>query len=198
MLTTSKSWLRIGTPNVFRSSPSRHRNHHPLASVRTRNAEHDPGGAGVMTKRCGRCGEWKPLEAFNLNRAAAVHGRQSRCRPCQVIGNREWAERTGNRRYFHDPEAQAKRREKAGRLFPERRRAGMAVARAVRSGKLVRPDCCEKCGANPGLNRAGWPLIYAHHEDYAKALEVTWLCSRCHARHHWLRVTDASRQESAA
>lgn len=43
---------------------------------------------------------------------------------------------------------------------------------ALRSGRLVRPDHCVKCGlvCKPE----------AHHPDYDKPLEVVWLCRVCH------------------
>ena len=47
---------------------------------------------------------------------------------------------------------------------------------ALRSGKLKRPEVCEKCG------RLG--DIQGHHADYSKPLQVEWLCSYCHARLH--------------
>lgn len=57
--------------------------------------------------------------------------------------------------------------------------ARLAVARAVRAGKLRRPSHCP-CG-----RRA---LIHAHHEDYGRPLDVTWLCATCHqARHRELQ-----------
>jgi len=55
---------------------------------------------------------------------------------------------------------------------PEKRRAHSAVARAIRSGRLVR-GCCEVCGATE--------RIQAHHDDYSKPLEVRWLCPAHHA-----------------
>jgi len=59
-------------------------------------------------------------------------------------------------------------------------RAHAAVAMAISSGKLVRPDVCSRCG------KAG--RIEGHHEDYSKPLEVVWLCARCHkARHTEIR-----------
>lgn len=58
-------------------------------------------------------------------------------------------------------------------LNPEKVRAHLLVAAAVRSGVLVRPDACESCFrfCRPD----------AHHEDYAKPLVVDWLCRKCHA-----------------
>lgn len=57
---------------------------------------------------------------------------------------------------------------------PERVRAHRLTHKAIRLGQLVRQPC-EKCGAQ----RAD-----AHHSDYAKPLEVRWLCRRCHNHLH--------------
>lgn len=52
--------------------------------------------------------------------------------------------------------------------------AGRKVLAAIKSGELVRRSC-EVCGK---------VKAQAHHEDYAKPLEVTWLCSYCHFQRH--------------
>lgn len=67
---------------------------------------------------------------------------------------------------------------------PEKNRARMAVMRAIKSGRLARPTECENCGAEPGEDARGESLLDAHHEDYSNQLEVRWLCTRCHLRHH--------------
>lgn len=48
--------------------------------------------------------------------------------------------------------------------------------RAVKKGDLVRPDSCECCGKKTKPE--------GHHPDYNKALEVLWLCKRCHSDIH--------------
>lgn len=58
---------------------------------------------------------------------------------------------------------------------PEKLRAHRAVANAVRHGKLIRLPC-EVCGEIRSQ---------AHHDDYAKPLEVRWLCSTHHAEVHY-------------
>jgi len=88
-----------------------------------------------------------------------------------------------------DPELAAVRAE-AGRLggqaraavritFPnvtetEKSRARGQVFRAVRAGKLTKGPCIV-CGSSESR---------AHHRDYSKPLEVTWLCSRHHEHAH--------------
>lgn len=56
--------------------------------------------------------------------------------------------------------------------YPERHRARNMVTRAITSGRLVRPKCCNDCGAEA--------FCEAHHEDYSKPLTVAWVCKLCH------------------
>ena len=53
--------------------------------------------------------------------------------------------------------------------------ARQALNYAVRTGK-VRRGKCAKCGTERGVE--------AHHPDYANALEVVWLCTKCHGILH--------------
>lgn len=62
-------------------------------------------------------------------------------------------------------------------------RARYLVAYAVNTGKLVRPDSCERCN---DTGRA----IHAHHADYASPLTVEWLCVPCHRREHYAALTE--------
>ena len=55
-------------------------------------------------------------------------------------------------------------------------RAHAVVRRALKHGKLHKPDHCSNCGQTRRLE--------AHHHDYAEPLQVTWLCRGCHARAH--------------
>jgi hypothetical protein len=55
-------------------------------------------------------------------------------------------------------------------------RAHNAVARAVKKGRLVRPDKCQRCPATGDIE--------AHHDDHSKLLDVMWLCPICHAARH--------------
>jgi ribosomal protein S27AE len=63
---------------------------------------------------------------------------------------------------------------------PEKWKARNAVNNAIRLGKLERQPC-EVCGA---------PKVQAHHEDYAKPLDVRWLCRT----HHWQEHSPVSMQ----
>lgn len=57
------------------------------------------------------------------------------------------------------------------------------VHRALKEGRLVRPDKCETCG-EAKMYKDGRPGIHAHHPDYNKPLDVMWLCRKCHFQWH--------------
>jgi len=47
------------------------------------------------------------------------------------------------------------------------------VRAALACGKLIRPKLCSQCGFEG--------KIEAHHQDYSRPLDVSWLCKKCHA-----------------
>lgn len=59
---------------------------------------------------------------------------------------------------------------------PEKRAAHVLLGNRIRDGHIIKPDNCQDCGA------AG--RIEGHHHDYAKPLEVEWLCPQCHTNRH--------------
>lgn len=66
------------------------------------------------------------------------------------------------------------------RKFPGyvlRRRAHLAVSKALQTGALVRRGC-EVCRFEPAE---------AHHDDYSRPLDVRWLCAEHHGSHHGQR-----------
>jgi hypothetical protein len=75
---------------------------------------------------------------------------------------------------FYERNAERIKRERRERYAtdPEYRRKVLARA-AARRPNPSRP--CEACGARKADR---------HHDDYAKPLEVRFLCRRCHIRHH--------------
>lgn len=58
-----------------------------------------------------------------------------------------------------------------------RQAARQLVHRAVKMGRLKRPQVCEDCSRRC--------KAHAHHDDYSKPLEVRWLCPKCHYRADW-------------
>ena len=82
-----------------------------------------------------------------------------------------WMSERRRERKAADPEY-AKRLRQQNRRAPESHRAHEAVRRAIKSGRLVRPDTCEECGAGG--------TIEAAHFNYSERLRVRWLCLSCH------------------
>ena len=68
-----------------------------------------------------------------------------------------------NRAYWH-------------RYDETKRQAHAAVKYAVATGRLVKADACEDCGATVRL--------HGHHDDYSQPLVVRWLCPLCHKAAH--------------
>lgn len=69
---------------------------------------------------------------------------------------------------------------KTNSKYPEKLKARQAIARALKSGKLTKPNICEACGSTG--------RIEGHHMDYAEQLKVLWLCTSCHSTYHSNKV----------
>jgi ribosomal protein S27AE len=75
-----------------------------------------------------------------------------------------------------------KRQVELRRLDPEvhkKHLAHLRVADALRSGRLVRPDFCSRCGAVGS--------VQGHHADYDRPMDVEWVCLDCHIEEHRAR-----------
>jgi hypothetical protein len=57
---------------------------------------------------------------------------------------------------------------------PQKRAAHKALEKALRLGEIIRAPCIV-CGN---------PRAEGHHEDYARQLDVTWLCRTHHLARH--------------
>ena len=60
---------------------------------------------------------------------------------------------------------------------PHKYKAQNAVERAIKVGKLKKPEKCTKCKQIK--------KVEAHHKNYNKQLDVIWLCHRCHMGEHY-------------
>ena len=132
-------------------------------------------------KSCFRCGVSKPRTEFYRHPKMA-DGLLGKCKPCHradVTANRK---ANLERVRAYDRNRGGRMRDGYGiehrRAHPQRMAAHNAVARAVRSGALVKPEACWHCGSKRH--------VVAHHSSYAKdmRLAVTWLCQACHKAVH--------------
>ncbi len=65
---------------------------------------------------------------------------------------------------------------KTQEMFKIKRNARNKLRYAVRTGKIVKAELCEKC-----LEKR---KLHGHHEDYNSPLIVIWVCSPCHSKIH--------------
>jgi len=140
-----------------------------------------------MRKQCFKYHHTKPLGEFYRHPRMA-DGHLNKCKACTRLDARITRAKNDEHYLAYDRErasrperrsANAARVRQYSREYPERDAAHRAVARAVRSGKLVKPERCPGCGEERPL--------HAHHENYGEPLRVTWLCPRCHRHHHAVR-----------
>lgn len=156
-------------------------------------------------KTCFKCGEKKPVESFYRHPCMA-DGRLGKCIECTKADvRRRRAEavdyyREYDRKRADDPKRVAARRQYAAehkgrrdqKLWRSRNvakaRAHTAVQSAIKAGTLIVTPCA-RCGFGLGLQ--------AHHEDYTKPLDVTWLCPPCHGQRH-REINEERRQTKRA
>ena len=125
-------------------------------------------------KACFKCAEEKPLAEYYRHPEMA-DGHLNKCKDCtkrdvtkhrdnNILRIRAYDRARGNRQ---TPEYQRKYRAEN----KEKYEAHQQVAY-----KPTAPANCELCDAETKL--------HAHHHDYEKPLDVTWLCPACHHQLH--------------
>lgn len=146
-----------------------------------------------MRKKCFRCGRELPLSEF-YKHPRMGDGHLGKCKDC--CKSESTANRNEKREYYaayerrrvQDPGRKSKmldyQRERRGKN-PEKYKARGAVSNAIRDGRLHREPCVV-CGCENSQ---------AHHEDYAKPLDVIWVCFACHReKYHGQTVTTGATQ----
>jgi len=122
-------------------------------------------------KKCRICGEEKPKTEFYKGLA--------QCKPCYRA--KVTANRNANIDYYRAYDRARGCRNNEGYLkeyrekSPNKYRAHNLVNNSIRDGKLHH-EPCEVCGA--------LEPVHAHHDDYAKPLNVRWLCAIHHQQWH--------------
>lgn len=141
-------------------------------------------------KTCFKCGEVKDRSQF-YRHGQMRDGLLGKCKTCTRADSEArrkikeqdpvWMNKERDRHLAKSAKARKEGRDspphpEATRNWRRRNREKMAahnaVARALRKGTLTRQPC--HCGEK----------AEAHHEDYAKPLEILWLCSKHHAERH--------------
>lgn len=133
-------------------------------------------------KTCTRCSTEKDESEFQI-RLASKDGLTAACKKCLSDYDKSRANlphRVKAREIYQKTDAGKKSILKSKKKWIERnlvkRAANVMVCNAVRDGRLEKSKNCSECGATG--------RIHGHHDDYAKPLEVRWLCSKCHCAWH--------------
>ena len=133
-------------------------------------------------KTCFKCKEVKPLSDF-YKHSHMADGYLGKCKVCtKADANKHRAENIDSIREYDRKRSKTPERlklaaevTKVWRSEDKRRtKCHNAVARAIKSGKLVKQSC-KRCGSEK---------TEAHHENYDEPLNIVWLCSVCHKKRH--------------
>lgn len=140
----------------------------------------------IRSKECFKCKTIKPLTDFYKHLAMA-DGHLNKCKECTKNDVSEHRHKNLEKIRAYDRERgkiaeRIKATTEISRAWRQedsrRGRAHSIVARAIKSGEIVRLSCI-RCGNEKSI---------AHHDDYDKPLEIMWLCQPCHKiRHKELR-----------
>jgi hypothetical protein len=94
-----------------------------------------------------------------------------------AVYHKEWKKSRSKEQRAKDKEYSRVYRAVEYRESPEKILARQKVYYAVKTGQLIRPNHCTRCG-----------LVCTpegHHLDYSKPLEIVWLCDPCHKQEHF-------------
>ena len=162
-----------------------------------------------MSKRCAKCGDVKPREAFNKD-SRSSDGVRSQCKDCVRLYRAANVEaiRERNRAYQAANVESIREQRKAYRTaniecVRERGREHYAdnIDQYMERSRQWRATDPRRCAAHSAVAQAirtgkmvrlsacescgdSRYRIEAHHDDYARPLAVRWLCASCHQRHH--------------
>ena len=90
--------------------------------------------------------------------------------------SKKWRDEKGKQYRTENPDKLIEYSKLELERHPEKVKARESVHWAVQSGRIFKPESCEKC-----LQVA---KLHGHHTDYSKPLEVNWLCQKCHTEKH--------------
>jgi hypothetical protein len=134
-------------------------------------------------KLCRTCNTEKNEGDFG-KRSASVDGLAAKCKSCQSEYDKKRAmlpRRIKAREEYAKTDKGIAAGNKAKKAWEARnaikRGAATIVGNAIRDGKLEKQYFCSVCSIDD-------VIIHGHHDDYAKPLEVRWLCPACHVQWH--------------
>ena len=142
-------------------------------------------------KICKKCDSEKQVSEFYKNDSSCKECRKAMVRENRAI-KADYYREYDRQRFKSDPrvkerharylstekgmQASIEAKRKWMESNPVKRAAQTILGNAVRDKRIKKPGFCESCG------KTG--RIHGHHCDYAKPLDVIWLCPKCHKEWH--------------
>ena len=133
-----------------------------------------------MEKECFCCKQTKDIAEFYTHTRMA-DGHLNKCKVCvkESVKARRFNPETRERVLAYDRARGSRQRKEYlkeyRKRFPNKYRAHNLTNNAIRDSRLFKQPC-EVCGS--------FERVDAHHDDYAKPLNVRWLCSAHHKQWH--------------
>lgn len=130
-------------------------------------------------KLCPECKDIKTLDHFYKDKYQPS-GYRTYCKRCCKNRVKEYRRRTGYKSTEEVKAWRANNKEKAAagykRTYEKNKHkchCRTITGQAVKDGRLIKLPC--ECGDTN---------VEAHHHDYDKPLDVTWMCEKCHRKLH--------------
>ena len=134
-------------------------------------------------KHCNSCNTTKDDSEFHM-RKASIDGLSAKCKDCQRLYDkqRDMDPHRVEARKAYAKTDEGKAASRKGRKAwiernPRKHAATNMVYKAVRNGRLTKPNRCERCKSNK-------KRLHGHNDDYSRPLVVRWLCSGCYVKWH--------------
>jgi hypothetical protein len=134
-------------------------------------------------KTCFKCNKEKQLNEFYKHHRMS-DGHLNKCKECtksdsqktyfKIQSTPELAIKERKRQRLKEQKRRIEGKVKKYPRKASRSKASDAVWNAITSGSIIKKPC-QICGNTQ---------VHAHHEDYSKPLDVTWLCIRHHNDRH--------------
>ena len=136
---------------------------------------------------CTKCGRLLPrTPVFYAPDKRSADNLNSWCRDCQREKALRWAETHRERAKVNARDHYQKNKVRYQGLFrdweqahPLAHRARQHVRDALKSGRMLMPDTCDRCLEGS--------VFVVHHEDYARPLWGMTVCLSCHKKEHGCR-----------
>lgn len=141
-------------------------------------------------KFCKQCNAKKPCSDFSINKKNG-DGLYTYCKVCarknnivygQLYRKSEHGRRVRakcDKNYSKTSKGKITRRN-ATKIFrekhPDRYLCHTKVGTGLKNGSVTRPYKCDHCERETTLE--------AHHSNYSKPLDITWVCKNCHLKLH--------------